>query len=74
MIPLFGESNPDGKRDVREGRLISVALRHYQIAREPAKDSWPGSLFTARCAVSRNCLGEEPATRRNAVLNALSDS
>lgn len=26
MIPLFGESEADGKRDVLEGRLITVAL------------------------------------------------
>jgi hypothetical protein len=26
MIPLFGESEADGKRDVLEGRLIWVAL------------------------------------------------
>ena len=26
MIPLFGESDADGKRDVLEGRLIWVAL------------------------------------------------
>lgn len=26
MIPLFGESDPGGKRDVLEGRLISIAL------------------------------------------------
>jgi AAA domain len=44
MITLFGESNPDSKRDVLEGRLISVALQHYQIAQEPAEDSW------ARCS------------------------
>ena len=27
MIPLFGASDPDGKRDVLEGRLVSVALQ-----------------------------------------------
>jgi len=27
MIPLFGESNPGGKRDVLEGRLVWVAHR-----------------------------------------------
>lgn len=27
MIPLYGESDPDGKRDVLEGRLVSVALQ-----------------------------------------------
>jgi predicted kinase len=26
MLPLFGESDPDGRRDVLEGRLIWVAL------------------------------------------------
>lgn len=26
MLPLFGESDPDGKRDVLEGRLIRVGL------------------------------------------------
>lgn len=27
MIPLFGESDPDGKRDVMEGRLLSVGFQ-----------------------------------------------
>ncbi len=27
MIPLYGASDPDGKRDVLEGRLVSVALQ-----------------------------------------------
>lgn len=27
MIPLFGESEADGKRDVLEGRLLSIALQ-----------------------------------------------
>lgn len=31
MIPLFGESDAGGKRDVLEGRLISVALRALQL-------------------------------------------
>jgi predicted kinase len=30
MIPLYGESDPGGKRDVLEGRLIWVALRAMQ--------------------------------------------
>ncbi len=31
MIPLFGESDPDGKRDVLEGRLIATALRVLEL-------------------------------------------
>jgi predicted kinase len=31
MIPLFGESESGGKRDVLEGRLIWVALRALQV-------------------------------------------
>ncbi|MBO0867536.1 MAG: ATP-binding protein [Micromonosporaceae bacterium] len=31
MIPLFGDSMADGKRDVLEGRLISVALQALQV-------------------------------------------
>jgi len=31
MIPLFGESMADGKRDVLEGRLISVALQALRL-------------------------------------------
>lgn len=31
MIPLFGESEADGKRDVLEGRLISVALQLLRL-------------------------------------------
>jgi predicted kinase len=31
MIPLFGESTADGKRDVLEGRLISVALQALRL-------------------------------------------
>lgn len=31
MIPLFGESEADGKRDVLEGRLISVALQALRL-------------------------------------------
>lgn len=30
MLPLFGDSDPDGKRDIMEGRLIWVALRAIQ--------------------------------------------
>ena len=31
MIPLFGESEADGKRDVLEGRLIWVALQALRL-------------------------------------------
>ena len=31
MIPLFGRSQPDGKREVLEGRLISVALAALRL-------------------------------------------
>jgi predicted kinase len=31
MIPLFGEPQPDGKRDVLEGRFIEVALDALRI-------------------------------------------
>ncbi len=31
MLPLFGESDPGGKRDTMEGRLIWVALRAIQV-------------------------------------------
>jgi predicted kinase len=31
MIPLFGRPQPDGKRDVLEGRLISVALQALRL-------------------------------------------
>jgi predicted kinase len=31
MIPLFGESGSDGKRDVLEGRLIWVAIRALRL-------------------------------------------
>jgi predicted kinase len=31
MIPLFGESTADGKRDVLEGRLVSVALQALRL-------------------------------------------
>lgn len=31
MIPLFGASDPDGKRDVLEGRLVSVALQTLRL-------------------------------------------
>jgi predicted kinase len=31
MIPLFGESMADGKRDILEGRLISVALQALRL-------------------------------------------
>jgi predicted kinase len=31
MIPLFGDSMADGKRDVLEGRLISVALQALRL-------------------------------------------
>jgi len=31
MIPLFGDSNADGKRDVLEGRLITVALQALRL-------------------------------------------
>jgi predicted kinase len=31
MIPLFGESDAGGKRDVLEGRLISLALEAVKL-------------------------------------------
>lgn len=31
MIPLFGDSDADGKRDVLEGRLISVAVQALRL-------------------------------------------
>ena len=31
MIPLFGEPDADGKRDVLEGRLISVAMQALRL-------------------------------------------
>jgi hypothetical protein len=31
MIPLFGEPEAGGKRDVLEGRLISVALQALRL-------------------------------------------
>ncbi|MFJ8028285.1 AAA family ATPase [Streptomyces sp. NPDC096311] len=31
MIPLFGESESDGKRDVLEGRLLSLALEALRL-------------------------------------------
>ncbi|CAA9332319.1 MAG: hypothetical protein AVDCRST_MAG48-3196 [uncultured Friedmanniella sp.] len=31
MIPLYGASDPDGKRDVLEGRLVSVALQALAV-------------------------------------------
>ena len=31
MIPLFGDSMADGKRDVLEGRLVSVAIRALRL-------------------------------------------
>lgn len=31
MIPLFGESQPDGKRDVLEGRLLWLALEALRL-------------------------------------------
>ena len=31
MIPLYGASDPDGKRDVLEGRLVSVALQALRV-------------------------------------------
>lgn len=38
MIPLYGESDPDGKRDVLEGRLIWVALRAIQAGTSAVLD------------------------------------
>jgi predicted kinase len=32
MIPLFGEPDADGKRDVLEGRLIRIAGRRWPTA------------------------------------------
>src|SRR3954453_7478116 len=31
MIPLFGEPNADGKRDVLEGRLLALALQALRL-------------------------------------------
>lgn len=38
MIPLFGESDAGGKRDVLEGRLIAVALRTVQLGTSAVLD------------------------------------
>lgn len=38
MIPLFGESEADGMRDVLEGRLIATALRVLQLGRTVVLD------------------------------------
>lgn len=38
MIPLFGEPEADGKRDVVEGRFISVALRALRLDTSVALD------------------------------------
>lgn len=38
VIPLFGESDPDGKRDVMEGRLLWVALEALKIGTDVVLD------------------------------------
>jgi predicted kinase len=38
MIPLFGESDADGKRDVLEGRLLSVALEVLALGTDVVLD------------------------------------
>lgn len=38
MLPLFGESDPDGKRDVMEGRLIWVALEALKAGADAVID------------------------------------
>jgi predicted kinase len=43
MIPLFGDPQPDGKRDVLEGRLISLALEALRLGTSVVLDFglWP---------------------------------
>ncbi|MGW7425442.1 AAA family ATPase [Streptomyces sp. NPDC054813] len=38
MIPLFGESGEDGKRDVLEGRLLSIALEVLRLGTDVVLD------------------------------------
>ncbi len=38
MIPLFGDSQANGKRDVLEGRLISVALQALRLGTDVVLD------------------------------------
>lgn len=38
MIPLFADNDADGKRDVLEGRLVSVALEVLRLSRDVVLD------------------------------------
>lgn len=40
MIPLFGESESDGKRDVLEGRLLSLALEVLPMSEADLSQWW----------------------------------
>jgi hypothetical protein len=58
MIPLFGEPEADGKRDVLEGRLISVALSHgwpvdAVLYRTGPLSDWAGQVLRDAGAVPR---------------------
>jgi len=44
MIPLFGESDADGKRDVLEGRLIWLALEALKVGTNVVLDFEPAVL------------------------------
>jgi hypothetical protein len=40
MIPLFDEPAGEGKRDVLEGRLISLAVRLVRLGTNVVLDFW----------------------------------
>jgi hypothetical protein len=40
MIPLFGDSDANGKRDVLEGRMITVALQLLRLETNVVLDFW----------------------------------
>jgi predicted kinase len=56
MIPLFGESDADGKRDVLEGRLISVALEMLALGTAVVLDfgCWSRDERSAICSLAES--------------------
>src|SRR4051794_25452851 len=59
MLPLFGESDPNGLRDVMEGRLLSVGLEALRAGADVVVDFglWGRDERTALRALAREAGG-----------------
>ncbi|GAB1693509.1 hypothetical protein [Krasilnikovia sp. M28-CT-15] len=64
MIPLFGESEADGRRDVLEGRLIWVALEALRVGTSVVLDFGQPRAHMLAGSVGRGILGSNSPRRQ----------